>query len=100
MRTLDEAAKIDGVTKTEKGLNLHFSSLPNWYTCFSDVNCPICDNPISWEWDWGKNGCPQITTHAPENVKVKGAALFDFGHRWLVCGCEKCGTKLFLENFD
>ena len=59
MRTLDEAAEIVGVSKASDGLNLHFSPIPNWYMKMG-CGCPICDNPIDWDWEWAEKP-PAIT---------------------------------------
>lgn len=102
MRTLKEAAEMQGVTETEFGLSLHFSPIRNWYMP-TGTDCPCCDNPIWWDWDWGKNTIPQITTdNTPTIVKpiISGASLIDFGHRWISMQCDKCHTQLLTENFD
>lgn len=102
MRTLDEATQLSGISRTEMGLNLHFSSIPNWYMRMG-VDCPVCDNPIDWDWDWVTGKPPQITTdQTPSVVKpiLIGAVLVSYGHRWLKMNCIKCHTELFAENFD
>ncbi len=100
MRTIEEAIKKAGVTKTDSGLNLHFSPIPNWYGCILGFDCPICENPIDWKWD-GK--LPNFTgDNTPQLVKpiVTGANLISYGHRWIRLECSKCHTQLEAENFD
>ena len=100
MKTLEEAAKLSGITQKAEGLNLHFSPIPNWYGCILGFDCPICDNSIDWIWDWEGN-IPQITTHAPrKSPKVYGAILIEYGHRYIGLTCDNCKTKLFADNFD
>lgn len=103
MKTIDEALEISGITKRDYGINLHFNPIPNWYGCVLGFDCPICDNPIDWEWKWDYGIAPQITTdETPEHCKpiVKNAHLIAFGHRWIRLECDKCHTQISAENFD
>jgi len=104
MKTLAQAAETPGVTVTQdgKGLNCHFSPIPNWYMK-TGFDCPRCGNPIDWDWDWGANAKPMITNDfTPSIVKpiLTGAKLLAYGHRWIRIECDKCNTQLFPENFD
>lgn len=108
MKTLEEAAKTQGVTLTDKEvLNLHFSPIPNWYGCVTGFHCPRCDNVIKWEWEGTMPGItnpdalglrpgakPTITPN------VTGAKLVEWGHRFIVLKCNTCETILYAENFD
>jgi len=100
MKTLEQAAEIQGVTlKGTNTLELQFSPMPNWYM-FDGVTCPRCGNDITWYWEGEK---PGITT--PETVKhlvlaVEGATLVADGHRWHEVVCDKCQTILKCHNFD
>ncbi len=100
LKTVDEAIQEAGITKTDFGLNLHFSPIPNWYGCILGFECPICENPIEWKWD---KKLPHVTgDNTPEIIKpiVTGAAMIAYGHRWIRLECDKCHTQLFAENFD
>ena len=99
MKTLEQAAKETGVSKTDFGLNLHFSPIPNWYMKCG-LDCPICDNPIDWDFIGEK---PMVTNEVSAShlrPEVSGAELMDYGHRWLRMECNGCKTQLFAENFD
>lgn len=101
MKTLEEATKMVGVTRTDFGLRLHFSPIPNWYMKCG-TNCPVCNNPIDWDWKW-EGTIPQITTDkTPLIVEpiLEGATLVTYGHRWIRLECNKCHTQMLAENFD
>ena len=100
MKTLEQAAKIQGISLSGKGLNLHFSPIPNWYGCILGFDCPVCDNPIDWEWQGEMPAFTNEETTAHLKPKLKGANLLDFGHRWIRLECEKCHTQLTAENLD
>ncbi len=100
MRTIAEATKIPGITRAGKGLNLHFSPIPNWYSCIAGVDCPICDTEISWKWI---GRLPDFTgDNTPSHVKpeIVNAKLLTYGHRWIMLECHNCRATLTLENFD
>ena len=99
MKTIEEAIQEPGITRTNSGLNLHFSPIPNWYGCILGFECPLCDNPIKWEWE-GK--LPNFTGDNTPNFvkpKVDGGQLIGYGHRWIRLECNKCHTQLEGENF-
>lgn len=100
MKTIDEVCEYAGIIRTEDGINLHFSPIPNWYGCFSGFDCPICGNPIDWKWIW--NGQPpQITTRAPQKQPlITGAEYLTHAHRYLKMKCNGCGTIISAENYD
>lgn len=100
MKTLEQASKTQGITLDGKGLNLHFSPIPNWYGCILGFDCPKCDNPIDWEWQGGIPDFTNEETTAHLKPKTKGANLIGFGHRWIRLECQKCHTQLKAENFD
>ena len=101
MRTLKEASAMAGVSKVNFGLKCHFSPIPNWYRRMG-FDCPRCDNPIDWSWEWvGER--PLITDwRTPEVGKpvITGATMIAYGHRWIRMECNKCHTQLLAENFD
>ncbi len=97
MKTLEQACEIQGITKTEGGLNLHFSPIPNWYHCFTGFDCPICDNPIDWDWHFAQQ---LSSTQQIPPPTVTGAKYITHGHRWIKIEGDKCHTHLTAENFD
>jgi len=97
-RTMEQAIEMRGITRTARGINLHFSPIPNWYGCILGFDCPICSNPIDWKWT---TKLPGITTGAPSTPPVvTGATLEEYGHRYICVSCGKCGTYLSAENHD
>jgi len=100
MRTLREAAEEPGVSLYKGGLNLHFSPIPNWYGCVLGFDCPRCNNLIGWTWEGEMPNFTNEETTEHLKPKVTGATLIDFGHRWMRLECDKCHTKLKVENFD
>ena len=101
MRTLEEAAQTSGISMAENGLNLHFSPIPNWYMKMG-YNCPVCDNPIEWDWQWYDKSPAFTGENTPMLGKpiTNGCKLLKYGHRWITLECDKCHTLLFAENFD
>ena len=104
MRTIEEAIELPGISKytgAGEGLNLHFSPIPNWYMKMG-CDCPICSNPIDWDWQWHSDK-PMVTT---ENTPMlctpitNSCKLMKYGHRWITLECSKCHTILCAENFD
>ncbi len=98
MRTIAEVLELPGITKTEDGIDIHFSSKENWYDIESFC-CPICDNEISWNW----YGEIPLHTNA-ENTKhlkpqVRGAILLRYAHRWIMVECANCHLYMRAENF-
>ena len=101
MRTLEEAAELSGISKTENGLNLHFSPIPNWYMKMG-LDCPVCDNPIDWDWQW-HDKVPMVTTEITPALCTpitNGCKLVKYGHRWITVAYNECHTLLYAENFD
>lgn len=102
IRTLEEAADSPGVSIQDGALRLWFDPIPNWYVCVTGFLCPHCDREITWDW---KGELPGVTT--PTSIKmsgvhpiVNGAALLDWGHRYILLECLGCGTELYAHNFD
>ena len=103
MKTLEEAAAVQGVSLKGDGLRVHFSPIPNWYACFSGFDCPRCNSLIDWKWVNG--ALPGITNPASIEVsgvrpEVTGATLISWGHRWLRLKCSRCSTEIGADNFD
>lgn len=104
MKTLEEAVEAPGVSKFEgvgEGLNLHFSPIPNWYRAMG-TNCPICDNPVTWDWQW-QSPKPVVTTEITPRFctpVTTGCKLLKYGHRWITVECNTCHTMLCAENLD
>ena len=100
MKTLEEAAKQQGITLNGVELNLHFSPIPNWYGCVLGLDCPRCNNPIDWEWPGKMPSFTNEETTVHLKPIVKGAKLLGWGHRWIRLECDICHTQLCAENLD
>ena len=99
MKTLEEAAEIQGVSIDGDRLNLHFSPIPNWYMKCG-LPCPICENEIVWGFIGEKPMITNPVTSKHLKPDVQGAELLGYGHRWLCIRCNSCQTEMIAENFD
>jgi len=110
IRTLDDACKEAGVSMgvpiadpQEANASVRYSPIPNWYGCFTGLDCPRCETEIRWEW---VGELPGVTT--PHTIAAKGVhpevttggSLLGWGHRWIEVKCNACGQAWVVHNFD
>ena len=101
MRTMEELMEYPNLTDEGNMLRIHGDPIPNWYAYFRGIDCPFCDNQITW--DWGKQKMPMITNEASTQhlvPSVTGAKLLNHGHRFLQVKCGACGNLIQVDNFD